>query len=55
MRTYSSGAPERPVSEPFMLYSVVTLGKEQFEEQHAKAEANFKTQNPRSVSKGAWD
>jgi hypothetical protein len=56
MRTYSSVAPaERPVSEPFMLFGVVTLGKEQFEEQHAKAEANFKAQNPQAVKKGSWD
>jgi hypothetical protein len=55
MRTYSSGAVERLVSEPFMLFGVVTLGKEQFEEQRAKAEANFQSQNPQAARKGAWD
>jgi hypothetical protein len=57
MREHGHGVEPRTVSEPFMLFGVVTLGREQFEEQKGKALDNYHAALfiAPAVPKGAWD
>jgi hypothetical protein len=53
LRSFKSGSPSRLVSEPFMVFGVVTLGTAEFDKQHDLARANYERENPALM--GGWE